>query len=36
MLCSLADSIEISGPSGMTVLQIMGTIAQFKRTPIVE
>jgi DNA invertase Pin-like site-specific DNA recombinase len=33
---SLGDPIDTSGPSGMPVLQIMGAIARFERTLIVE
>jgi DNA invertase Pin-like site-specific DNA recombinase len=33
---SLSDPIDIAGPSGMLVLQIMGAIAQFERALIVE
>src|SRR5689334_9693393 len=33
---SLSDPIDTAGPSGMLVLQIMGTIAQFESALIVE
>lgn len=33
---SLGDPIDTAGPSGMLVLQIMGAIAQFERSLIVE
>jgi DNA invertase Pin-like site-specific DNA recombinase len=33
---SLGDPIDTSGPSGMLVLQIVGAIAQFERSLIVE
>jgi DNA invertase Pin-like site-specific DNA recombinase len=33
---SLGDPIDIAGPSGMLVLQIMWVIAQFERAPILK